>query len=216
MPAKKTKRTKTLPVVKKEATSIPTLPKSYIKPLVIVVLVLGALYLLKGLFVVALVNGQPISRLTVVKELEQEQGKAALDWLVTKTLIFQEAGRRHIDVTDIEVNDEVKNLETRLMAQGQTLQKALEAQGMTIENYKERIKISKVIEKIFSKDVTVSEKEISDFLDKNKDSIPEKTDMGKLRETVAQQIKTQKIDQKGQELIKKLKNEAKINYFHSY
>ena len=42
-------------------------------------------YLGKGLFVAALVNGMPISRLTVVKELEKQGGSQTLDNLVEPT-----------------------------------------------------------------------------------------------------------------------------------
>ena len=45
----------------------------------------------RGLFVVALVNGEPISRIEVIKALEKQGGKATLDSLVTKKLIAQEA-----------------------------------------------------------------------------------------------------------------------------
>src|SRR5688572_16109970 len=52
--------------------------------------VLVSLYFLRGVFVAATVNGKPISRLALVKELEKQNGKETLNSLVTKELIFQE------------------------------------------------------------------------------------------------------------------------------
>jgi len=66
--------------------------------LLVVVLVVAA-FLLKGLFIAALVNGQPISRFTVISELEKQSGKQALTSLVNQTLIFQEAKKKNITVS---------------------------------------------------------------------------------------------------------------------
>ena len=51
-------------------------PKVYI-PLITIILI-GLLYYNRSLFIVALVNGQPISRIAVVQELEKRNGKQAL------------------------------------------------------------------------------------------------------------------------------------------
>src|SRR5690349_14247110 len=65
--------------------------KSYVL-FIIAILALGALlYVGRGLFVAAVVNGQPISRISVIKETEKQSGKQALDTIVRNTLIEQEA-----------------------------------------------------------------------------------------------------------------------------
>ena len=128
-------------------------PPSWLRPLFLTVLIAGLLFLAKGLFVAAVVNGDPISRMSIVQELEKEQGKAALDWLVTKKLIFQEARRRKIVIDSKEVDTEIQKMEANMMAQGQSLDKALALQGISKSSFKDRIKISKIIQKIFEKDV---------------------------------------------------------------
>ncbi len=69
---------------------------------------------------------------------------------------------------------------------------------------------------MFEKDIVVTDQEVEAFLEKNKASIPANSDMQKLQVAVREQLKAQKIDQKGNELIKKLKQEAKIYTFVSY
>ena len=56
--------------------------------IIAVIIILAALvYYYKGLFIAATINGSPITRLAVIKELEKASGKQALDSLITKKLI---------------------------------------------------------------------------------------------------------------------------------
>ncbi|MDP2649265.1 MAG: hypothetical protein Q8P10_00315, partial [bacterium] len=64
-------------------------PKIFIG-LIVVILAVGAFFL-KGLFVAALVNGEPITRVAIISELEKQGGKQALSSLVNQVLILQEA-----------------------------------------------------------------------------------------------------------------------------
>src|SRR5882724_9068411 len=65
--------------------------------LILVMFALGAfLYYARGIFVAAVVNGQPISRLSVIKETEKQSGKQALETIVRNTLIEQEARKANV------------------------------------------------------------------------------------------------------------------------
>ena len=189
---------------------------SWLRPLILTVLVAGILYLARGLFIVAVVNNDPISRMTVIRELEKQQGKAALDWLITKKLVLQEARRQKIVISSKEVNTEIQKMEATMTAQGQSLEQALALQGLSKESFQDRIKISKIIQKMFEKEVVVTEQEIDAFLEENKESIPETADPAQLRVSVREQLRAQKIDQKGNQLIQKLKKDAKIYTFVNY
>src|SRR3972149_2654206 len=103
--------------------------KKFIVGVVIVVL-LSLLYLLKGLFVAAFVNGQPISRLSVVRELERRGGAQALDSVISQTLILQEAKKQKVTATDEEVNATIAEIEVSLEGQG-GLDQILISEGMT-------------------------------------------------------------------------------------
>ena len=106
------------------------------KPLVIaigvaVVLILVALFFAKGIFVAATVNGSPISRLSVVKELEKQGGKQALGAIIDKKLIETELNKQKMSVTPAEIDEEIKKIEAQVSSQGGTLEMALAQQGMT-------------------------------------------------------------------------------------
>ena len=62
----------------------------------IVVILIVAAFFLKGLFIAAVVNGEPISRITIISELEKQGGKQILSSLVNKILILQEAKKKHL------------------------------------------------------------------------------------------------------------------------
>src|SRR3989344_2438282 len=56
----------------------------------VVIIIAGALaliFIFKGFFIASIVNGEPISRLSVIKELEKQGGKSVLESLVTKKII---------------------------------------------------------------------------------------------------------------------------------
>lgn len=186
--------------------------------LVIIILVGLAVYY-RSIFVVATVNGEPISRLTYIKETEGvyipdarvTAGKQALNQLVTKTLLFQEAKKRNITISPKIIDDEVAATRKSLEKSGQKLEAALSSQGDTLVAYRERVKIQKLIEKLVG-DVVISDKEIADYIEKNKESIPETTDENSIKAQVKETIKQQKYNEKLQSLIQGLQQKAKVTY----
>ena len=202
--------------ISEKKTKIPMFVKSNRKKIiigVIVIVVLVSVYLLKGLFIVATVNGEPILRTTFTKELEKKDGKQVLNSLVTKSLILQEANKQKVTLTDAELAQEIKSLEDSLTKQGQNLDQLLQAQGMTRADLNEQIKMQKTIEKLIGKDVKVTDKEIQDYIDKNKDSFPESNSADENKKVVKQQLEQQKLSDKFQTWIADLEKKAKINYF---
>jgi len=183
---------------------------------IIIVVVVCVLYLLKGLFIAAIVNGTPISRFTVTSELEQKDGKQVLSNLVAQTLIEQEARRRHVSVSQKEVDDSVKTIEANLASQGQTLDEALATQGMTRADFMEQLKIQDLIEKMFSKEVKVTDKEVTDYIEQNKASIPSDLTGNNLNNSVRQQLLQQKLSTVFQDWLTDAQKNAKIMYFVNF
>lgn len=180
-------------------------------------IILGILiYVLRGFFVAATVNGQPITRVQVVQELEKQSGKKTLDSLVTKTLILQEMEKKNITVTDAEVNAEVKKIEDALKQQGRTLSDALAQQGLSQADLREQLKIQKMIEKLFSKDVVVTDAEVIKYIEDNKEALPADQDPNTLKSTIKEQLKQQKLTTKFQTWLTEVQKKAKINYIVEY
>ena len=176
-------------------------------------LLLLTLYTFKGQFVVALVNGRPIFRTTLISELEKQAGAKVLDSLITKSLVFEEAGKQKVSVSNDEVNQEIKKLEDNFNKQGQSLDQLLSAQGMTRKDLEEQIRLQKIVEKILVKEVTVTDGEIKDYFDKNKTSLYKTSKFEDVREEIKKQLEQEKLSEKIQTWLSSLRESAKINYF---
>ena len=190
--------------------------KSLVVGIVTVICIAFLLYYFRGIFIAAVVNGEPIYRVQVISELEKQGGKQVLDSLVTEKLILGEAKKKNISVSQEEIASELKKIEDNLSKQGQSIDQVLSLQGMTRESLSQRIRIQKIIEKIVGKDIQVTDKEIDDYLEKNKDTLPEGQKPEELRVTVKQQLTQQKLGQKVQSWIADLQKNAKTLYFVKY
>lgn len=185
-------------------------PKVFI-PLIIIILLVGTAFL-KGLFVAALVNGQPITRLSLIQELEEKQGKQALSALVNQVLIMQEAKKKNIEVSKKEIDDSVKQIEDSLKAQGQNLDTALKAQNLSREDFLEQIKLRIIVEKLLADKVKVTDKEINSYIETNKSSFPAEMAEKDIKAGVKQQLEQQKFQTEYQKLLDSIQKNAKINY----
>ncbi|HEX7542635.1 MAG TPA: hypothetical protein VF385_00940 [Patescibacteria group bacterium] len=208
-------------IVKKNIASnlIVRPPKKMLLLGLIFLLVLGLIYFSVRFFLVASVNGQLIGRLTIINELEKQGGKTTLGIIISKTLINQEAKRRKVNISQKDIDVEVQKIETNVTAQGGTLDQALQQQGMTKNDLTDGIKLQLLVTKMVGNNISVTDKEIDDYLasQKNQSSLglaqpaPELT-----RDQAKVAIKQQKLQTKIQTFVADLKAKAKINYFINY
>lgn len=174
-------------------------------------IILGAVlfYLARNLFLVATVNGEPISRSALTQELERQAGKQVLNSLITKVLVLQEAKRQGVTISDAEITAELKKIEDTFSKQGQKLSDVMRAQGVTTQSLRDQIKIQKLAEKIVGRGITVSDKEVNDYMEANKDKFEGKVEKSMIKE----QLRQQKINSKIPTWVQDLQKKAKINYF---
>jgi parvulin-like peptidyl-prolyl isomerase len=187
--------------------------KSYIIAVLAVLMIAGLLYTFRSWIVVAMVNGQPVSRISYIRELERQAGKQTMNSIITKTLIFQEAKKQNVTVSDNEVNAELKKIEENLKKQGQKLDQVLALQGMTREQLVEQIKIQKMIEKMVGKNIEITDKEVDEYIAANKESLPQDADENALKKSAQERLKQQKLNEEVQKWLEKLQKDAKITYF---
>ncbi len=176
---------------------------------------IGFAFYYKGVFVAATVNGSPVTRLSVIMELEKQGGKNTLDALITEKLIDNEARKKEVVVTNDEIDQEIKKIEASITQQGGTLNDALLQQGMTLDSLKKQLSVQKKIEKVLSDKIQVIDDDISKYISDNKIEL----ESGKETETknqIAQQLKGQKLNQEASSWINSLKAGAKINYYVNY
>ncbi len=181
-----------------------------------ILILVSLIYVYRNLFVAAIVDGKPISRLSIIQSSEKQSGKQVLESEISKLLILSEAKKKNISVSQDEIDTQISNIVKSLSGQGQTLDQALIAQSMTKQELVEQIKIQKIVEKLFSKDVTVSTKDIDDYIASNKITAPEGVTEDQLKTSVKQQLQQQKISENFQTWLADAKKSSKVNYFVNY
>ncbi len=190
--------------------------KSFIVVLGIFVVVLGIVYFYKGIFVVATINGTPVSRLSVVKELEKKAGKDVLDTIITKKLIQDEIKKSAIVVRDEEVQAEIDKIKEQVSADGSTIEEALSAQGMTEADLREQILLSKSLEQIWADKLVVSDEEVTEYMTKSKATVPKGANSDDLKNQIKEQLKSEKFSMEAGKWLEDLKAKATIHYFVQY
>ncbi len=180
-----------------------------------IIAILVLVYVFKGQFIAATVNGSLISRHAVIAELERVSGKNALESLITEKLINAEANKKGITVSDEEIAMEIKKIEDQIKAQGGTLEAALATQGLTQEIFEKQILINKKLEKLLADKIQVSDAEIKQYITDNKVTIPAGQE-ATYNEQIKSQLQQEKLSTSASALIASLRAAAKINYFVKY
>ncbi len=204
-----------LPEEPKEFTSQKKSKKTLLI-LAVLVVVLGLLYYFKDVFVVATVNGKPITRYTVVSEAEKRNGKDVLDNLVTKELILQESSKKGITVSQADVDNEMKKIEEDLSKQNQKLDDVLAMQGLTRADVEDNLRIKLYIERLLADKVDVSDDDAQKYFDENKAGYGKDAKFEDQKDQIKEQLKGQKLQEQFQSWLTDLKANAKINYFKTY
>lgn len=161
----------------------------------------------------ALVNNRPISRLALIGELEKQAGQQTLDTLITKSLILQEADKQNIRIGQERIEEKIKEIEEQVKSQGADLDVLLQNQGQTRRGLGEEIKIQLIIEEILGKDIEITEEELQNYFEENKEYLGEDANFEEMKEALKEQLRQEKTNEKITSWLEELKKNARINYF---
>ena len=182
----------------------------------VVILIFAGLFFAKGIFIAATVDGSPISRLSVIKELEKQGGKQALESIINKKLIENELNKQKITADKEEVDKEIKKIEAQVAGQGSTLASALAMQGMTEEKLREQITIQEKLKKVLADKIAVTDTEVDAYIKDNKMTPPKDMKLEDFRKQIRDQLTQQKFQQEAQKWVSSLIAGAKIKYYVKY
>lgn len=177
-----------------------------------VLIVVVLLWKFKGVFIVALVNGQPVSRLYLNSQLRKRFGDQVLDNIISERLILAAAREKGIFITTAEIDQRIKEIEERLEGKA-TIEEALKAQGLTKEDFRRQIEIQLSIDKIFDNQASVSASDVDEYIEKNKQYYKNATDTVSLKEEVKNTLRQQKITELFDSWFAEIRKNAKINKF---
>lgn len=183
---------------------------------VVIGLVLAGLYYYRGQFIVATVNGTPITRYEVIRELEQQAGQATIDSIISKKLIVQKAEEEGIEVTQEDINAKIKEIEDQLKTSGQSLDELLELQGVTRSQVEEQTKIQIMLEKLLADKTSVTKDEVAAAVEQQSELMPEGMSPEEFSKQIESNLKDQKFAFEVQNFIQELQNGASINYLKKF
>ena len=216
---KKTSKKSALKVSSQKPISKPVVAKTkpvnkliFLIPLLIIVIAV-LLYVFRSSYLVAVVNGKPVTKFQLWNELEKQAGKQVLESLVIESLILQEAQNQNIQITQADIDVEIQKIKENLKQQGQELDQLLAAEGMSLVELKEQMKMQKIVEQLAAGSVVVTDEEVKEYLDKNVDFLPKDATPEELQITVKGQLEQQKQNEQVQKWIQALQEKANITYF---
>lgn len=133
--------------------------------LTIIIFVIKPLIILKSVIgeeTAAKIGSKDISRDAWINELEKRYGEDVLEEMVDKEVVKQAAKKYKVKISDEELDRELKMMKTMYGTAGQNLNKSN-------NQLRQEIQSSLLLEKLLTKDVSVSETAMRNHYDNNKD-----------------------------------------------
>ncbi len=192
-------------------TPAPRFKSKTIYVLILAVGIIGLLLANKGLVVAGIVNGKPIFRWELNKTLVSRFGKQTLEGIISERLIADAAAKAGVSVTKEDIEAKENEIVSGL-AGDVKLEDLLKLQGLTKEDFDSQIKLQLTVEKLLSKDISVSEEDITSYIATNRSTLTA-TDEASLRTEARAALVNQKVSEKIQPWFMELKDSAKILRF---
>lgn len=187
-------------------------------PLFVFILILGILVFLvyknKDLFISGTIDGKPIFAWELNGRLRQRFGQQVMQEIISERLVLGEAAKKGIKVSEKELQDKISEIEKGLGGQAK-LPDVLKQQGLTMADFREQVELRILVDKMIGDKIKIAQKEIDDFLLKNKDSIESfaGSDSAKQKQYAEDSIKQQKTSEEFDKWFNDLKSKAKITSF---
>lgn len=179
--------------------------------ILVLVLILALVIIKKNWFIVATVNGQPITNLTLLVKMDKAYHSSTLNQLINEKIIFDEAVKKRVVVKDSEVAERMGKLEANVGGK-ETLDSLLAQQGQTRSDLETQIKIQLIIEKMYNSEASVSAEEIQTFIKENGNQLQASDSAGQTKEA-ADILKQQKLSKLFSQKFQELKQAANIKIF---
>ncbi len=193
--------------------------KSFPKKLLIAILVCITLLGFISYFgykhlVLAWVDNTPITRYSLYKQLEDKYGKDFTEQLISESLIQKEANAKGVEVSETEIDGEIKKIED---SQGgaEKLKQAMEAQNVTMTQIRNQIKYQLMIDRTFGADMALTDQEVKDYIEKNKDQMPPAEGMtasesAKLNQQIRESLKKEKVNKTFEDWLREALKSSRV------
>lgn len=184
------------------------------KKIYLILLLVGLVLLVaykKSWFIAAIVNDSPITNLELQIRLNQQFRDQTLNQMINEKIILKEAAKNNALPTEDEILRKISEIE-QSVGGPKALNTLLTQQGQTRDSIKQQIKLQLSIEKLYSKDATVSAEEVDKFLETGRDQL-RATDSASQVKEATELLKQQKLSQIFSQKFQELRQKANIKIF---
>lgn len=209
---------KTSPITNNAVLTLKQNRKFIVQIAVIVVLGLAVFFIAKkyrGMIIAATVDTTPITRWQLNKRMAAQYGDQVLEEIIGETLLLKTAKKEGLTVSQSDIDQEIETIKEQLGGE-EGLNQALVQYGMSIEDLKTRLQTSllqqKLAEKLFGDQVEVTQEEVEQTYESNKEYYTDKT-LEEVQEEIAKQLKEQKLQEKFFAWFEEQKTKAQINTY---
>lgn len=116
--------------------------------------------------IVAVVNGEPLTKDEFLSRLEREAGEQVLDRLISEMVIAQSG----VPVSDDEIASELSQIQESYPSREAYLEE-LARYGLTEERLKEEIHLNLILKKLTREGIEVTDEEIAEFFEENREAL---------------------------------------------
>jgi len=164
----------------------------------------------KGDAAVATVNGAKITRADYDKAVARGDGGDVLDNLINQKLVQLDAKKKGIAVTVDEVDAKLK-AEKQQIGSDSDWQQALDQQHTTELQVRDNIRLNLMVQKLVLDKVAVSDTDIQQFFDQNKDTQFKDKTLDQVKDQIKSQLQDDKQQQALGDYLSGLKSAAHIS-----
>lgn len=165
----------------------------------------------KHWFVAAFVNNKPITTLELVIKLYGSYKAQALEGIVSERIVLDEARKRGVLPTVAEVDAKYGELVDRFGGEV-AFAGLLEQQGQKRATVRDQIKVQLAMEKMYSSEVSVSDGELKQFVDDNKQFL-QASDSATQKVEAEKVLRQRKLSEIFSGKFEELKGKANVKIF---
>lgn len=135
--------------------------------LITVIIISASIFYSQGQ-VVARINDETISKEDLYNLLVEQNGQTALDTLIDQSIIKQEAAKQKIVISEQTIDKEIEELEQSYGSE-EEFNTALTTYGTTLEQVKEDLAVSLMVEKLLEPEISITEEEMKTYFEEHKE-----------------------------------------------
>ncbi|HLD25345.1 MAG TPA: hypothetical protein VJB96_05505 [Patescibacteria group bacterium] len=178
---------------------------------IVAILTFGLVGINKGWVIAAFVDGRPIYSWQLNQTLRTRYGQQTLEGMIGEVLISKESKKSGIVITEADVLEKQREILSSLGTEV-NLSDFLKFQGLTESDFNQQIRVQLTVERLLTKDLTITEKDIDNYIATNRAMLVA-TRAAELREEARRAIVSTTVSEKIQSWFMDLRKESKVIKF---